>query len=265
MRRAGISPTGAGIGSAGAPPPLLSFVNVSKRSRDGAREIPVLDAVSFEVDAGAAVGLYGARRSGKSTLLRLAAAIEPPDAGTVRFDGRDVTRISPSDRARLLRGPVALLTAADWFPSPGETVLDHVAMSVGSDGCTLREARHRALGALDRVGAAAVGAAEMTASLSLAERARVMLARALVREPRLLVVDEPAPMPSLSEREQFCALLRAVARERGSALLMASEDMAALQGVGVLMSISAGELCSTEEGGTVVQLPRRRAAGHPGT
>jgi ABC-type lipoprotein export system ATPase subunit len=257
MRRTSLSPTGAS--------PLLSFANVSRRCSDGSREIVLLDEVSFEIEAGVAVGLYGARRSGKSTLLRLAAAIESPDAGTVRFDGRDVTRISSSDRARLLRGPVALLTAADWLPSPGETVLDHVAMAAGSGGLTLRDARHRAYGALDRVGAAAVCGEELTASLSLRERARVMLARALVREPRLLVVDEPAPMPSLGDRERFCALLRAAARERGMALLMASEDMAALQGVDVLMSISAGELCSTEQRGTVVQLPRRRAAGRAST
>ena len=51
-----------------------------------------------------------------------------------------------SDAAR------ALLSAAGWLPSPGETVLDHVAMSIGSDGLTLREARRRAYGALDRVG-----------------------------------------------------------------------------------------------------------------
>ena len=71
-----------------------------------------------------------------------------------------------------------------------------------------------------------------------------MLARALVREPRLLVVDEPAPMPSLGERERFCALLRATPSERGIALLMASEDLAVLQGLAVLGSIADGELCS---------------------
>ena len=59
-----------------------------------------------------------------------------------------------------------------------------------------------------------------------------MLARALVREPRLLLVDEPAPMPSLRDRERFCATLREVASERGIALLIASEDMSTLQGVG---------------------------------
>jgi ABC-type lipoprotein export system ATPase subunit len=256
MRRAGPSSTGApGL-------PLLAFANVSRRFSDGCAEVVVLDGVSFEMEAGVAVGLYGARRSGKSTLLRLAAAIESPDAGTVRFDGRDVTRISMGERARLLRGPVALLSAADWLASPGETVLDHVAMSVGSGGLTLREARRRAHGALDRAGVAAVCGEELTASLSLRERAGVMLARALVREPRLLVVDEPAPMPSPGDRERFCATLRSVARERGMALLVASEDMTALQGLDVLMSISAGELCSTEERGTVVSLPRRRAGRH---
>jgi ABC-type lipoprotein export system ATPase subunit len=247
-----------------APGPLLSFANVSKRYPDGAREVVVLDGVSFELQEGAAVGIYGARRSGKSTLLRLAAAIERPDAGVVAFAGRDVTRISARERARLLRSSVAFLTSADWLSSPGETVLDHVAMSLGSEGLTLREAKRRALLALDRVGVATLSAEEITASLSLRERARVMLARALVREPRLLVVDEPAPMPSLSERERFCAILRAVTSERGIALLMASEDMSTLRGMGALMSISAGELCGSEERGTVVRMrPRRVAASGP--
>jgi ABC-type lipoprotein export system ATPase subunit len=244
------------------PAPLLSFQSVSKRYPDGGREVAVLDSVSFELAADAAVGIYGPRRSGKSTILRLAAAIESPDGGTIRFDGRDITRLSPTERARLLRGPVALLAEADWLTSPGEIVLDHVAMSIGSEGLTMREAKRRALAMLDAVGVSAVEAAERTASLSAEKRARVMLARALAREPKLLVVDEPAPMPSLTDHERFCATLRRVTGERGIALLMASEDMATLGGMGTLMSLSAGgELVSSgEERGTVVRLRPRRAA-----
>jgi ABC-type lipoprotein export system ATPase subunit len=247
---------------------LLSFSDVSKRYPDGGREIVVLDEVSFELQAGAAVGLYGARGSGKSTLLRLAAAIESPDSGTIRFDGQDITRLSGAERARLLRGGAALLSEAGWLTSPGEIVLDHVAMSLGSRGLTLGEAKRRALAMLDAVGVSAVGAAQRTASLSSEARARVMLARALVHAPRLLVVDEPAPMPSLTDREKFCGLLRSTTRERNIALLMASEDMSTLGGMGALMSISAGQLCSTEErdtvSGTVSQLrPRRTAASGP--
>ncbi|HYM56070.1 MAG TPA: ATP-binding cassette domain-containing protein [Solirubrobacteraceae bacterium] len=241
--------------------PLLSFLDVSKRYPDGGREKVVLDRVSLEIDAGFSVGVYGARRSGKSTLLRMAAGIVLPDSGTVRFEGREMARMTGSERGRLLRGAIAFMAAGDWRANPRESVAEHVATSLGSEGLTMREAKRRALRILDEVGVGAAGAEEMTASLSLADRTRVMLARALAREPRLLVLDESALMPNIGDRERFHALLRSAARERGMALLVASEEMSAAQGFGVLMSISDGELCSSESHGTVVRLPGRRAAG----
>jgi len=246
--------------------PLLSFLNVSKRYPDGGSEVLVLDRACLDIEAGVTVGVYGARRSGKSTLLRLAAGIALADSGTVRFDGADMAQISAGKRSRLLRGAIAFMSADDWRANAGESAVDHVATALGSEGLTMRDARRRALRVLDQVGVGAAGAQETAASLSLTDRTRVMLARALAREPRLLVLDEPAQMPNLSDRDRFYALLRSSTRERGTALLVASEEMAALQGLGVLMSISDGELCSTEERGTVVQMPgrRRAAAERPG-
>jgi ABC-type glutathione transport system ATPase component len=241
--------------------PLLSFLNVSKRYPDGEREIVVLDCVSLDVEKGVSVGVYGARRSGKSTLLRLAAGIELADSGTIRFDGRDVAQMASSERGRLLRGEMAFMSAGDWRSSPGETVVDHVATSLGSEGLTMREARRRAMHVLDRVEVGAGCAHELTSSLSLTESVRVMLARALAREPRLLVLDEPALFPSLRDRDSFYKMLRSVARESEMALLVASEEMAALQGFGVLVSIADGEFVSTEAQGTVVALPGRRRTG----
>lgn len=241
--------------------PLLSFANVGKRFPDGGREITILDGVSFEVDAGVFVGLYGARRSGKSTLLRLAAGIERPDAGVVRFDGRALNDMTAGERGRLLREDLAFMASSDWRPSLGESVVDHVAMSLGSEGLTVRDARRRAIGALERVGVTATCSDGPAGSLSLTERMLVILARALVHEPRLLLVDEPAMMPSLGDRDKFYALLRELADERRMALLVVSEEMTALQGAGVMMSISDGEVCTTEERGTVVRLPRRSAGG----
>ncbi len=241
--------------------PLLSFLNVSKRYPDGGREIAVLDRVSLQVAAGASVGIRGARRSGKSTLLRLAAGIVLPDSGSVCFGGRDIAHMAGSERGRLLRGEIAFMSAADWRATPGESVVDHVATSLGSEGLTMREARRRAMRMLDRVEIGAACAEESTASLSLDERARVMLARALAREPRLLILDEPVLLPNLSERDSFNALLRAATSERDIALLMASEEMVTLQGVGVMMSIADGELVSTEPRGVVVPLSGRRRAG----
>ncbi len=238
--------------------PLLSFTNVSKRHPDGGRELLVLDRVFLDVAAGDSVGVYGPRRSGKSTLLRLAAAIALPDGGTVSFDGRDTCAMSARERARLLRGDVAFVASGDWQANPGETVVDHVATSLGSAGLSLRQARRCALAALEEVGLGASVTAEPAGAVSLAERTRVMLARALVRGPRLLILDEPALMPDVSERDRFYALLRSLARTRRLALLVASEEMSALQGMAMLVSIAAGEVCSTAEEGVVVRLPERR-------
>ena len=241
--------------------PLLSFLNVSKSYPDGNREILVLDRVSLEIDAGVSVGVYGPRHAGKSTLLRLAAGIALPDSGTVCYEGKDMARMTGRERGRLLRGEIAFVSAADWRANPGESVGEHVATSLGSEGLTMREARRRALRVLERVGVGPASAEELTAALSLTERARVMLARALAREPRLLVIDEPAQMPNLGDRDTFYALLRAQAREHNMAMLVASEEMAEAAGFGVCISISDGELVSTEERGTVVRLPGRRLGG----
>jgi ABC-type lipoprotein export system ATPase subunit len=241
---------------------LLSFENVSKRYPDGLREIVVLDGVSFQIDEGVFTGVWGARRAGKSTLLRLMAGIEPPDAGTVRFAGSDIAEMSVLRRERLLRGEIALMSPGDWHPSSHETAVEHVALSLASSTSSISETTRSARRALERVGMARQ-ADDLTGSLSLAERMRVMLARALVREPRLLLVDEPACVPSLTERDALYRLLRELTRESGTTLVVASEEMAPLHGAEVVMSVGDGELCSTDERGALVRFPGGAPAAPP--
>jgi putative ABC transport system ATP-binding protein len=239
---------------------LLSFEGVSKSYPDGGRAIVVFDSVSLAIHRGVFVGVFGTPRSGKSTLLRLAAGIEVPSSGTVRVDGRDVASMSAVERERLLRHGVALMSIQDWSPRPNERVIDYVALALGSDGQAVRDASHRARRVLARVEMAA-RADDLAVSLSLVDRARVVLARALVREPAVLLVDEPALIPSLRERDAFCGLLRSVAEDQSLTLVVASEEMGPLHGAGMLLSIGDGEVCSTEERGTVVQLSRRNVRG----
>jgi ABC-type lipoprotein export system ATPase subunit len=234
---------------------LLRIREVSKAYPDGGGKIAVFDKASLEMTAGAHVGLYGRRRSGKSTLLRIAAGIERPDAGSVVFDGEGLNRISGSEHARLLRSRLAYIAVADWRPNPGESIAQHLAISLGGDGRTVREAERRALRELDLVGVGAVQAHSFATRLSMIDRMRVMLARALAREPSLIVIDDPVVTSSAIERDNLYRLLRTVARERGAALLVASDDLPALQGFDVFMSISAREICSSEGTATIVPFP----------
>lgn len=240
--------------------PLLSFANVGKRYRDGGREISVLKSVSMDIDAGVCAGVLGTRRSGKSTLLRLAAAITLPDSGAIYFRDRNIAEMSARERGRLLRDEIAFVSTADWRVNHNESVLDHVATSLGCEGLTIREARRRASRVLEEVEVGVGDAEEPISSLSSNERARVLLARALAHEPRLLVADEPALTPSPTERDSFYALLRETSYERGMALLMASQEVGALQGVRIMMSIDNGEVLSTEQHATVVPFTRRAGA-----
>jgi ABC-type lipoprotein export system ATPase subunit len=234
---------------------LLGIRDVTKAYPDGGGYISVFEGANMEVAEGAHVGVYGKRHSGKSTLLRIAAGIEPPDGGSVRFEDLELTTASAGQLARLLRSRLAYVSVADWRPNAGESVAQHLALSLGSDGLTVRQAERRALRELDAVGVSAAEAHAPAVGLSLMDRTRVVLARAFAHGPRLIVIDDPVLTPSVSERDRLYAMLRGLARERGVALLVASEDFAALQGFDVFVSISAGELCSSESSATVVPFP----------
>lgn len=234
---------------------LLRIRDVSKAYPDGDGEIAVFDKATLEMTAGAQVGLYGRRRAGKSTLLRIAAGIERPDSGSVIFDGEDLTRISGGELARLLRSRLAYIAVCDWRPNPGESIAQHLAISLGGDGRTVRQTERRALQELDLVGVSAAQAHSLATRLSMIDRTRVMFARALSREPRLIILDDPVLTPSATERDSLYRLLRTVTRERGAGLLVASDDLPALQGFDVFMSISAREICSSEGTATIVPFP----------
>jgi ABC-type lipoprotein export system ATPase subunit len=240
---------------------LLRIREVSKTYPDGSGEIAVFDRASLEIAAGAHVGVYGRRRSGKSTLMRIAAGIDRPDSGIVDFEGQDLTRISGVRLARLLRSRLAYIAVGDWRPNPGESVVQHLAISLGGDGRTVREAERRILRELDVVGVSSVQAHSPATRLSTLDRTRVMLARALARQPGLIVIDDPVLTPSAVERDDLYLTLRTVARERGAALLVASDDLPALQGFDVFMSISGRELCSSEGSATIVPFPKASLLG----
>jgi ABC-type ATPase involved in cell division len=242
--------------------PLLSLTQVSKRDFDGRREIVVLDGVSLQIDHGDFVGVWGPKRSGKSTLLRVMAGVEQPDVGEVSFDGQRVSGMSARKRSRLLRNGGIALVSADWRTQIVRPIVELVATARASDGTPMREARtlaRRVLGRVDATDCADV----QTDHLTLGERLRVALAMALVREPRLLLVDEPAVLPSPLESEDFYALLGSLGAERDLAVVIASENLAALLGTVRTMAVSSGEVRSMDQDGVVVRFPAASASRAP--
>lgn len=234
--------------------PLLSVRHLTKRYIEGRRDIVVLDSVSLEIDQGDFLGIWAPRRSGKSTLLRVMAGMERPDSGAVCFAGRPLETMSARERARQLRSGGIALVCSDWRTQIARPVVELVATACASDGTPMSEARSRGRKALLCAGVAEC-ADVWVDQLTLGERLRVGLAMALVREPRLLLVDEPAVLPSPLESDELYALLQSLGNERNLTVVIASENLAALTGTRRTMAISSGEVRSMDQDGVIVPFP----------
>jgi ABC-type multidrug transport system ATPase subunit len=215
--------------------PLLELDRVSKRYGHGTQERVALRGVSLEIESGEFVAVWGRRRSGRSTLLRIAAGVEPPDEGVVRFAGRD---LSAHDDAEGSRGGVRYCRKA-FRRDGGQHVLDQLVTSQLTHGVSVLQARSRARSALERTGAERC-AALRPSDLGSTEVMRVMIARALVHRPEVLVIDEPTLGVDLRDRDRILLLLHSLADE-GVAILMSAEETSCLSESRAL-SLSAGKL-----------------------
>lgn len=170
--------------------PVLSFESVSKvydGAVSGSRK--ALDAVSFEIGEGRKVAIVGRSGSGKSTLLSLAAGIDVPTSGRVRFRDRDLSDMPEETRTRVRRDKVGLVF--QFFHLLHHlSVRDNVLLPGMIAGDDARESGGRAMALLDRVGLAD-RAEDPVQRLSGGEMQRVAICRALLRSPRLLLADEP--------------------------------------------------------------------------
>lgn len=212
--------------------------------------------VSLEVEAGELVVVWGSARSGRTTLLEVAAGLRVPDSGTVEFDGRP-------PRASLGRHDGFAIVPADGMELLGHDrlVIDQVAYPALRVMSRWR-AQAAADAALFRCGVAELAQTPID-TLSHSERIRVLLARALVRRPRLVMLDEPTAGLSHPEAERFLDLVRSLARD-GVAVLMTddAEGSAIVPGARVL-TIQRGTLRGLDPAppAEVIRLDVRRAEG----
>jgi ABC-type lipoprotein export system ATPase subunit len=213
---------------------LLELESVAKRYRDAQLERVVLREVSLQLDSSELAMVWGRRGSGRSTLLRIAAGIEAPDGGVVRFDGRDLASHS-DDVLGAGIGYCQKLVGAGSQPA-----LEVVMVPLLAAGVPAAQARSRAREVLERVGASACATLRISA-LDTAEAVRVALARVLAHEPRLVVVDDPIQGVDLLERDGILALLRSLTGD-GVAVLASTTEATGLSGADRVLTLMEGEL-----------------------
>jgi len=238
----------------------LALDAVEKRFRHGAADRVALDGVRLDVDAGEVVGVWGRRRSGRTTLLRVAAGIEQPDAGAVRVDGVDLWQGERAQR-RAVRQQIAV-----WYPrflrDHGRRLYQQVAIPTRRGRRATQRAWTDAHTALERVGIADCARTPI-GELDHRELVRAALARALVMRPRLLVLDEPLAGLDAIEGERLLELVIELARADRIAVLVSAAEVGQLGGVDRHLSIAGGALrgVTVPRPADVIALRRSESAG----
>jgi putative ABC transport system ATP-binding protein len=231
----------------------LELREVVKHYPSDIETIKAVDGVSITISAGEFVALYGPSGSGKTTLLMLAAALCMPDSGSVHFDGRDLSRLSERDTSLYRRRDVGFVFQA-FHLMPHTSALDNATIKLTGGGCTLREGRRRAMPWLERVGMAA-RAEHTPEQLSMGERQRIAIARALANEPRLLLADEPTGNLDSKRSREVLALMRDICHEREIPGLLVTHDVDATPFVDRVHTLRDGHLADGMDPGPATTSP----------
>ncbi len=192
--------------------PLLELRNVTRRFGG----VVALDDVSFSVDEGEIAGLIGPNGAGKTTAFNVITRLYKPESGDVLLDGKSILRSPPYRVVR--RGVARTFQNVELFRTM--SVLDNVLVGAHAR----RSARSRARELLGYVGIADL-AERPVAGLPYATQKRIELARALISEPRLLLLDEPAGGLSHEEVESLAEFITRTRKEFGLTVLLVEHHM----------------------------------------
>ncbi len=242
--------------------PLLSIQQLSVELPTSGRPVQLLSGIDLEVHRGESVCVVGESGCGKSmtslSVMRLLPPPLRPSAGQVRFEGRDLLGLKEREMERLRGNDIAMIfqdpmTALNPVLSIGEQLIEgYVRHGKG----TPRAGRERATALLARVGVQepADRLRQYPNALSGGMRQRVMIAMALMCEPRLIVADEPTTALDVSVQAQVLALLRELKDEMNLGLLLITHDLSVVANVADRVAVMyAGQVVET---GPVAQVLR---------
>ena len=202
--------------------PILSLRNVAKAFDETGSRIELFRDLDFGIAPGDFVSITGASGAGKSTLLHILGLLESPTEGRVLFRGEDVTTLGDTRLSRVRSREIGFVFQFHHL-LPDLTALENVLLPlrIGGDLNAAGEARARAL--LERFGLGE-RLGHVPAKLSGGERQRAAVARALVREPSVLLCDEPSGNLDARNSAVLHDLLAELNRETGLAVLVVTHD-----------------------------------------
>jgi lipoprotein-releasing system ATP-binding protein len=222
---------------------MLIADRVSKSYRTPRGDLPILNGVSLSLARGAAVAIMGPSGSGKSTLLYILGALDPPSAGTVTLDGRDPYTLGEREQAAFRNERIGFVFQ-DHSLLPQCSVLENVLAPTLVAPANERDAAEDETRARDLL--AQVGLAERLdhrpGELSGGEKQRAAIARALIREPLLLLCDEPTGNLDRASADNVAALLLDMHERRKTILVVVTHSAALAERFPVRYEMSGGAL-----------------------
>lgn len=198
-------------------------------NRRNVGNVKAVDDVSFDIVQGETFGLVGESGCGKTTMANLILKLLEPTEGEILYQGQPVSQMSPAETKEYRGAVQAVFQDPYGALNPRMRVGDIVAEPLEVHGVGRRERRVRVGQALGSVGLTEGSGSQFPHEFSGGQRQRIGIARALVLEPSLVVLDEPVSSLDVSIRSQVLNLLKEIQDERGVSYLLISHDLASVE------------------------------------
>ena len=192
-------------------PVIMKIRNAKKEYQVGDSTVHAVDGVSFSVNKGDWVLIYGRSGSGKSTLLNLLAGLEPPTEGEIMIRGKHIEKMSEG------------FVFQSYNLLPQYSALENVAMPLALRGMPKKEREEEAMKMLAQVGLAE-HAEHKPSELSGGQQQRVGIARAIITAPEIVFADEPTGNLDTKTGEEVMELLKNIFKERNTTFILVSHD-----------------------------------------
>jgi len=206
---------------------MYRLTDVTKLYHKGRQTVPAVRELNLVIDDGQWLAVQGRTGHGKSTLLNLLGGLDRPTSGTIELDGQDLGRLS-EDRVTRLRARSIGFIFQTFNLVPTLSAAENVEAALIPLRIGAAERRRRVDAALDSVGLAD-RARHLPGELSGGQQQRAAIARALVKEPTVLLADEPTGNLDEDTRDEIINLLEKLWRERGLTLILVTHDTAIAQ------------------------------------